>query len=66
MENIRNGFRSRIWDAIIFEKTAMVLGGRIRVMVTGAAPLPGPIMEFLKVGLTCQVAACTIPSTLLY
>lgn len=39
-----------MWDSLVFSKTAQRLGGRVRIMATGAAPMPAHVMDFLKVG----------------
>ena len=38
-----------LWDPLIFNKTAKVLGGRVRYMVTGSAPISKEVLDFLKV-----------------
>ena len=37
------------WDKIIFNKIKMALGGKVRAMATGSAPLAAEVMDFLKV-----------------
>ena len=51
LENVKNGFRNSMWDSLVFSKTAQRLGGRVRIMATGAAPMPAHVMDFLKVRL---------------
>ncbi|XP_028810231.1 long-chain-fatty-acid--CoA ligase 5 [Denticeps clupeoides] len=63
---IRN---NSIWDRLIFHKVQESLGGRVRVMVTGAAPISPSVLSFLRACLGCQIfeaygqtecaAACT-------
>uniref|UniRef100_A0A2N9FY86 AMP-dependent synthetase/ligase domain-containing protein n=1 Tax=Fagus sylvatica TaxID=28930 RepID=A0A2N9FY86_FAGSY len=36
-------------DRLVFDKIKQGLGGRIRIMLSGAAPLPGHVEEFLRV-----------------
>ncbi|XP_051968461.1 LOW QUALITY PROTEIN: long-chain-fatty-acid--CoA ligase 5-like [Xyrauchen texanus] len=58
-----------IWDKLIFHKVQETLGGRVRVMVTGAAPISPAVLSFLRACLGCQIfeaygqtectAACT-------
>jgi len=43
------GFRNPIWDLVLFSKVREALGGRIRVLASGAAPLSGDLHKFLKV-----------------
>ncbi|XP_017339716.1 long-chain-fatty-acid--CoA ligase 5 [Ictalurus punctatus] len=64
---IRN---NSIWDKFIFHKVQESLGGSVRVMVTGAAPISPAVLSFLRACLGCQIfeaygqtectAGCTI------
>ncbi|KAM3842596.1 long-chain-fatty-acid--CoA ligase 5 [Diretmus argenteus] len=68
---VREGIvrNNSIWDQLIFHKVQESLGGRVRVMVTGAAPISPPVLNFLRASLGCQIfeaygqtecaAACT-------
>ncbi|XP_030629483.1 long-chain-fatty-acid--CoA ligase 5 isoform X1 [Chanos chanos] len=49
---IRN---NSIWDKLIFHKVQESLGGRVRVMVTGAAPISPSVLSFLRACLGCQI-----------
>uniref|UniRef100_UPI00398EF634 long-chain-fatty-acid--CoA ligase 5 isoform X3 n=1 Tax=Pristiophorus japonicus TaxID=55135 RepID=UPI00398EF634 len=59
-----------IWDKLIFNKVQATMGGRVRVMVTGAAPISPSVLTFLRAALGCQIfeaygqtectAGCTI------
>ena len=40
---------SGLWDALIFSKLKARLGGRVRLMVTGAAPLSTDVHRFLQI-----------------
>ncbi|KAM7251098.1 hypothetical protein ACFE04_022981 [Oxalis oulophora] len=42
-----------LMDKLVFEKTKQALGGRIRILLSGAAPLPKHVEEFLRVT-TCS------------
>ncbi|TNN84805.1 Long-chain-fatty-acid--CoA ligase 5 [Liparis tanakae] len=44
-----------LWDKLIFHKVQESLGGRVRVMVTGAAPISPPVLNFLRASLGCQI-----------
>jgi hypothetical protein len=44
-----------MWDNLVFNKIKQRLGGRIRMMATGAAPMPAHIMDFMKVRALDQV-----------
>ena len=37
------------YDAIVFNKMRAVLGGKVRIMLTGSAPLSEEVFDFLKV-----------------
>ncbi|XP_076153364.1 long-chain-fatty-acid--CoA ligase 5 isoform X2 [Alosa pseudoharengus] len=44
-----------IWDRLIFHKVQESLGGRVRIMVTGAAPISPSVLNFLRACLGCQI-----------
>ncbi|KAM9232904.1 long-chain-fatty-acid--CoA ligase 5 [Leptosomus discolor] len=44
-----------IWDQLIFKKVQETMGGRVRVMVTGAAPISPSVLTFLRATLGCQI-----------
>ncbi|OWM85362.1 hypothetical protein CDL15_Pgr018986 [Punica granatum] len=46
---------SPIWDRLVFSKIKDKLGGRVRVMGSGASPLSPDVMDFLRVCFGCQV-----------
>lgn len=62
--------KNSIWDKLIFHKVQESLGSRVRVMVTGAAPISPSVLNFLRASLGCQIfeaygqtectAACTL------
>ncbi|XP_063045823.1 long-chain-fatty-acid--CoA ligase 1-like isoform X2 [Engraulis encrasicolus] len=62
--------RDSIWDKLIFKKVQANLGGRVRLMLTGAAPVSATVLTFLRGALGCQfyegygqtecTAGCTI------
>ena len=39
---------SPIWDKLVFNKIKAKIGGRVRVLASGASPLSPDILEFLK------------------
>ncbi|XP_047408527.1 long-chain-fatty-acid--CoA ligase 5 isoform X2 [Sciurus carolinensis] len=71
---VKNGIirRDSIWDKLIFSKIQDNLGGRVRVLITGAAPISSPVLTFLRAAMGCPVfeaygqtectAGCTITS----
>ncbi|XP_058154404.1 long-chain-fatty-acid--CoA ligase 5 [Dasypus novemcinctus] len=64
--------RDSLWDKLIFSKIQASLGGKVRFMITGAAPISSPVLTFLRAAVGCQVfeaygqtecsAGCTITS----
>lgn len=53
LANLEKGFpqdkAAPLMDRLVFEKTKLALGGRIRALSSGAAPLPKHVEEFLRV-----------------
>ncbi len=43
------GYTHKVYDPIFFNKTKQALGGRVRLMVSGSAPLLPEAQKFLKV-----------------
>ncbi|XP_043911777.1 long-chain-fatty-acid--CoA ligase 5 [Protopterus annectens] len=54
---VKNGIirNNSIWDKLIFQKIQATTGGRIRVMVTGAAPISPNVLSFLRAILGCHI-----------
>uniref|UniRef100_A0A3Q1G4B8 Long-chain-fatty-acid--CoA ligase n=1 Tax=Acanthochromis polyacanthus TaxID=80966 RepID=A0A3Q1G4B8_9TELE len=46
--------KDSMWDKLIFKKVQVSLGGRVRLMITGAAPVSPTILTFLRAALGCQ------------
>uniref|UniRef100_A0A8C2ZZK7 Long-chain-fatty-acid--CoA ligase n=1 Tax=Cyclopterus lumpus TaxID=8103 RepID=A0A8C2ZZK7_CYCLU len=44
-----------VWDKIFFSKIQASLGGRLRMIITGAAPTSPSVLGFLRAALGCQV-----------
>lgn len=42
------------YDKVVFSKVRERLGGNVRVMLTGSAPINGDVMGFLKVAFCCH------------
>lgn len=45
-----------IWDRTVFKRIKMALGGNVRLIVTGAAPLSAKVMTFLR----CTMGVCCV------
>ncbi|KAB5565433.1 hypothetical protein PHYPO_G00241440 [Pangasianodon hypophthalmus] len=46
--------RNSLWDKLIFKKVQASVGGKVRLMLTGAAPVSAPVLTFLRAALGCQ------------
>ncbi|NXY63984.1 ACSL5 ligase, partial [Callaeas wilsoni] len=57
MAEIKQGiFRNdSIWDKLVFKSIQETMGGRLRIMVTGAAPISPSVLTFLRAVLGCQI-----------
>lgn len=44
-----------LWDRLVFGKVKAMLGGNVKLMITGSAPISGEVLDFLKVAFCCQV-----------
>ena len=43
------------WDNIIFDKVRNMLGGKLRFMLTGSAPMDKKLLNFLRCVLSCEI-----------
>ncbi|KAK6929991.1 AMP-dependent synthetase/ligase, partial [Dillenia turbinata] len=46
---------SPVWDKLVFNKIRKMLGGRVRIIVSGASPLSPDVLDFLRVCFGCRV-----------
>ncbi|XP_058240326.1 long-chain-fatty-acid--CoA ligase 1a isoform X1 [Hemibagrus wyckioides] len=53
---LRSGIvrKDSMWDKLIFNKVQVSLGGHVRLMITGAAPVSPTVLTFLRAALGCQ------------
>lgn len=62
--------RNSFWDKLVFRKVQDQMGGRLRLMVVGSAPLAGNVLTFIRCALGCLVVEgygqteCCAPVTL--
>ncbi|KAI5755194.1 hypothetical protein M8J77_014875 [Diaphorina citri] len=62
--------RNSIWDKLVFKKVQEDMGGNLRLMLAGSAPLAGNVLTFLRCALGCLViegygqTECVAPITL--
>lgn len=46
-----------IWDKLVFRKVREGMGGRLRIVVVGSAPLAGNVLTFARCALGCLVSS---------
>ena len=44
-----------LWDNVVFKEVRKVLGGRMRFMLIGSAPMDGYVLNFLRCALSCEI-----------
>lgn len=52
---LRRGFTNPMMDALVFKKIAKVLGGKVRCLISGGAPLAPDTHDQIRVVLCCAV-----------
>lgn len=50
------GFTHCCYDKLVFSKVKALLGGRVKLMLTGSAPIAGDVLDFLKIAFCCPIA----------
>jgi len=43
------------WDRLVFRKIQTVLGGSVKLVVSGSAPISAEVLDFLRIALSCQI-----------
>jgi long-chain acyl-CoA synthetase len=43
------------FDAVVFDKIKEVLGGRVRIVLSGSAPISSEVLSFLKICFGCDI-----------
>ncbi|OAV97152.1 hypothetical protein PTTG_02762 [Puccinia triticina 1-1 BBBD Race 1] len=58
LQNLKtNGTNTHfLWDRLVFNKVKQALGGRVRIIGTGSAPISPDVVSFLKVAFITQVS----------
>ncbi len=51
----KQGSDTPVWNSLIFSETAQKVGGRVRLIVSGGAPLSAQVQEFLRACFCCPV-----------
>jgi long-chain acyl-CoA synthetase len=50
-----NTVTSCLYDKILFKKMRNIMGGNVKLMATGSAPIAGEVLDFLKICFCCNV-----------
>jgi long-chain acyl-CoA synthetase len=48
-------FTHKVYDALIFKKMRAAIGGKVRLIITGSAPISSEVQEFLRIALCCNM-----------
>jgi len=55
-DGLKEGYLTHaVWDSVVFSSVREKLGGNVRLMITGSAPLSTTVMEFLRICFSCPV-----------
>ncbi|XP_068181482.1 long-chain-fatty-acid--CoA ligase 4 isoform X2 [Antennarius striatus] len=55
LEQIKRGYDAPLCNALLFKKVKKLLGGRVRMMLSGGAPLSAATQRFMNVCFCCPV-----------
>ncbi|XP_068596966.1 long-chain-fatty-acid--CoA ligase 4 [Brachionichthys hirsutus] len=55
LEQIKSGYDAPLCNALLFSKVKKLLGGRVRLMLSGGAPLSAATQRFMNVCFCCPV-----------
>lgn len=57
MAEVKQGIvrKDGMWDRLIFAKVQRFLGGRVRIIITGSAPLSPSVLDFTRCAFGCMV-----------
>ncbi|XP_060076786.1 long-chain-fatty-acid--CoA ligase 1-like [Ylistrum balloti] len=47
--------RDSIWDHLVFKKVQQTVGGRVKIIITGSAPLGSKVLDFVRASFGCLV-----------
>ena len=50
-----NCYKHWVYDKLFFDKVKMILGGNVRLMITGAAPINDDVKQFFKLSAGCRM-----------
>ena len=46
---------STLWDSLVFSKVQASIGGKVRLMLSGSAPITPELISFIKIAFACPV-----------
>ena len=51
LANLKAGYgvTHTFYDKVVFKKMKAILGGQVKIMITGSAPISGDVLDFLKI-----------------
>ena len=49
------GVHHKVYDKLVFNKMKAMLGGDVRLMITGSAPIAGDVLDFLKIAFCSEI-----------
>jgi long-chain acyl-CoA synthetase len=51
----KKNMKHTLWDSLVFKKIRSKLGGKVRVIVTGSAPISDKTLKFLRIAFNAEV-----------
>ena len=51
----KNEYKHTIYDSVVFKEPKKALGGKVKICVSGSAPISAEVADFLKVCFSCPV-----------
>lgn len=52
--------KDSIWDKLVFGKVQKLLGGKVKIVITGSAPLEAKVFNFIRAAFGCVVRMAAI------
>ncbi|KAJ2724442.1 medium-chain fatty acid-CoA ligase faa2 [Coemansia sp. Benny D115] len=53
--NSGRGAKHALWDRLVFDKVSAIFGGRVELIVSGAASIEAEVLTFFRASLSCTV-----------
>jgi len=53
--NKKNSYNHWLYDAFFFKNMKKALGGKVRLIITGSAPISPKVLESLKAMFSCPI-----------